>query len=156
MSRPHPKGWGLFVSAKPPAASMHNPFRIPAWMPRLHLVAKRPPPSDYPKEPKVLGHHLLKRRFDLGLPQERAASVLGVAVNTLHNWEHSYTSPQPRFITRIHDFLGYCLLTLKVRPQLVQATVLHRLGNMNGADFIASGEVGDGSCHAKDSIHCPS
>lgn len=135
---------------------MQNKFRIPTWMPRLHFVAKLPSPRGYPKELKVLGHHLLKRRFDLGLSQKETASALGVSVNTLHNWEHSRTSPQPRLISRIHDFLGYCLLPVKIRPQLVQAPILHRLGDMGGSDFIAAGEVGDRAGHAQDAIHCPS
>lgn len=122
----------------------------------IRLVAKRPPPPGYPKELKVLGHHLLKRRFDLNLSKERVASMLGVSVNTLHNWEHSRTSPQPRFISRIHDFLGCCLLPVEIRTELVQAPILHGLGDMGGADFLAAGQIGDRAGHAQDSIHCPS
>lgn len=81
----------------------------------LRLIAKRPPLPGYPKELKVLGQHLLKRRFDLKLSQKASAAALGISINTLHNWELSHTSPQPRFTTRIHDFLGYCPLTPEIR-----------------------------------------
>lgn len=122
----------------------------------IRLVAKLPPPPGYPKELKTLGNHLRKKRLDLGLSQKETAVRLGVSVNTLHNWENSRTSPQPRFVSRIHDFLGYCLLPVEICAQLVQAPVLHRLGDMGRADFLTAGEIGDRAGYAQNSIHCPS
>ena len=59
-------------------------------------------------------------------------------------------------IPRSHDFLGYCLLSVKIRPQLVQAPIVHRLGDMGRTDFRAAGQIGDRTGHAQNSIHCPS
>lgn len=123
----------------------------------IRLIAKRPPPPGYPKDLKTLGNHLRKNRLDLGLSQKEMAAQLRVSVGTLYNWERSRTSPQQRLIPRIHDFLGYCLLLpVEIRPELIQAPILHRLGDMRGADFIAAGEIGDRTGHAQNAIHCPS
>lgn len=123
----------------------------------IRLVAKRPPPPGYPKELKTMGNHLLKKRLDLGLSQKEAATRLYVSVGTLYNWEKSLTSPQQRLIPRLRDFLGYCLLLpVEIRTNLVQAPVLHCLGDMRGPDFPAAGQICDGTGHAQDSIHCPS
>lgn len=123
----------------------------------IRLVAKRPPPPGYPKELKTLGNHLLKKRLDREFSQKEMAAQLCVSVGTLYNWEKSLTSPQQRLISRIHDFLGYCLLLpVEIRTDLIQAPILHRLGDMGRADLLATGEIGDGTGHAQDSIHCPS
>lgn len=122
----------------------------------IRLIAKRTPPPGYPKELKTLGDHLRKKRLDLGLSQKEMAVRLCVSVGTLYNWEKSLTSPQ-RLIPRIQDFSGYCLLLpVEIRPQLVQAPVLHGLGDMRRTDFLAAGEIGDRAGHAQNAIHCPS
>lgn len=122
----------------------------------IRLVAKRPPPQGYPKDLRALGDHLRKKRLDLGLSQKEAAVQLRISAGTLYNWEKSLTSPQQRLVPRIHAFLGYCLLPMKIRLELVHAPVLHRLGNMRGPDFLAAGQIGDRAGHAQNAIHCPS
>lgn len=123
----------------------------------IRLIAKRPPPLGYPKDLKTLGDHLRKKRLDLELSQKEMAAQLRVSVGTLYNWEKPLTSPQQRLIPRIHDFLGYCLLLpVEIRPELIQASVLHRLSDMRGPDFLAACEIGDRTGYAQDSIHCPS
>lgn len=124
---------------------------------KVRLIAKRPPPTGYPKELKTLGDHLRKKRLDFGLSQKEMAAQLRVSAGTLYNWEKSLTSPQQRLIPRIHDFLGYCLLlSVEIRTKLVQAPVLHRLSNMGRTDFLAPGQIGDRAGHTQNAIHCPS
>ena len=113
--------------------------------------------TGYPKAIKTLGNHILKKRLDLELSQKEASTRLCVSVGTLYNWEKSLTSPQQRLISRIHDFLGYCLLLpVEICSELVQAPVLHGLGDMGRTDFLALGQIGDRAGHSQNSIHCPS
>ena len=124
---------------------------------RICLVAKRPPPDGYPRDLKNLGDHIRKRRLDLGLSQKATATLLCVSVGTVYNWEKSLMAPQRRFVSRVHDFLGYCLLLpMEIRSDLVQAPILHSFGDMSGTDFFAPRQIRDRAGHAQDSIHCPS
>jgi len=50
-------------------------------------------PRDYSDRPRTLGEHLKKRRRELGLLQREVAAQLGVAVETLINWEKDRTRP---------------------------------------------------------------
>jgi transcriptional regulator with XRE-family HTH domain len=73
---------------------------------RWRLTAARPIPG-YPATLDHIGHHILKRRLDLGLPQEEAASQLGVHPGGLENWEYGRTTPADRFMAAVIRFLGY-------------------------------------------------
>lgn len=65
----------------------------------------------YPKEVVTLGDHLKVKRLDAGLKQDDVARMLGVAGETLLNWETGATEPAVRFYPQIASFLGYCLWT---------------------------------------------
>lgn len=54
-----------------------------------------------------VGHHLLKRRLELGLRQKDAARRLGVHPGGLENWEYGRTAPADRFMPAVIRFLGY-------------------------------------------------
>jgi transcriptional regulator with XRE-family HTH domain len=58
------------------------------------------------KQPKTIGEHLRKRRFDLGIRQSEAAQRLGVSKRTLSLWECDQVYPawlqQPALI----NYLG--------------------------------------------------
>jgi len=58
-----------------------------------------------------LGDHLRKRRLDLGLFQREVASMLGVSLFTILQWESNKTAPGVHYIPKITDFLGYCPYT---------------------------------------------
>ena len=73
----------------------------------IQLTGYKALPPAYPRELKTLGDHLRKRRLDLGLLQRDVAERLEVNQMTVCNWETNRTSPQLRFIPRIHAFLGY-------------------------------------------------
>jgi DNA-binding transcriptional regulator YiaG len=63
-------------------------------------------PKGYPLEPKTLGEHIRKRRMDLKLFQHQVAEQLGVDKCTIHNWERNFSSPDPRLVPGIIEFLG--------------------------------------------------
>lgn len=121
---------------------------------RIRLVAKRPPPPGYPQNPVTLGEYLRKKRIDLGLTQEDLAARLQVTVGTVCNWEKDHFSPQKRFQPRLHDFLGYCPLSLlcQVRPDLVETAELNRLRDVRRPDLLTTGQIGDRAGHAQDPI----
>ena len=73
---------------------------------RWSLTAQRPIPG-YPERLEHIGHHILKRRLDLGLQQKQAARQLGVHSGCLENWEHGRTSPADRFMPAVIRLLGY-------------------------------------------------
>ena len=63
----------------------HNPtVSLPFY--RWSLTAAKPIPG-YPTELRHIGHHLLKRRLNLGLRQNEAARILGTGAWNLRNWE---------------------------------------------------------------------
>jgi len=59
------------------------------------------------KEPKSIGEHLRKRRFELGMRQAEAASKLGVSCLTLSLWECDRVYPTWRKQATIVAYLGY-------------------------------------------------
>jgi transcriptional regulator with XRE-family HTH domain len=73
---------------------------------RWSLTGRRPIPG-YPASLHHIGHHILKRRLDLGLPQKEAARRLGVHPGGLENWECGWTRPADRFMPAVIRFLGY-------------------------------------------------
>jgi len=54
-----------------------------------------------------LGHHLKKRRLELGLFQKQVARALDISEWTYLGWEHDRKSPVISFWPRIIRFLGY-------------------------------------------------
>jgi transcriptional regulator with XRE-family HTH domain len=71
----------------------------------LALKAEKPKP--YPKHPRTVGEHLLKRRHELGLFQKEAAQLMGMDHFTLLTWEKNQATPSVRMLPRIIAFLGY-------------------------------------------------
>ncbi|MNJ88792.1 transcriptional repressor DicA [compost metagenome] len=65
----------------------------------------KPTARSYPKEPKSIGEHIKKRRFDLNLMQSDIATRFGVSVATIHLWETNRTEPMVKYYPKISDFL---------------------------------------------------
>ena len=61
----------------------------------------------YPKMLEHVGHHTMKRRFNMGLNRKEAARRLGVHPRGLENWEYGRTTPADRFMPAVIRFLGY-------------------------------------------------
>ena len=89
-------------------------------MPFGHLKFSQPKPkntsylwksSHYPKEPKHIGEHILKRRYDLKMPAVECQKILGVDKSTLCNWEQGKHEPSTENRKKIQWFL------LDRRPQ---------------------------------------
>jgi len=74
---------------------------------RIVLKAQKPPPPAYPVELNTLGDHIRKRRLDLNLLQKDVARIIGVAQETVWNWENGATNPAVRCLPGIIEFLGY-------------------------------------------------
>lgn len=89
------------------AADMQRSF-IPA-LPffRFELTAPKPKTMTYPKEMKVLGDHVRKRRLDLCLLQREVGERLGADLKTLVSWERQPSEPSFRHLPAIVAFLGY-------------------------------------------------
>ena len=77
-----------------------------AFLPFCKIMLKAAKFTPYPKEPRTVGDHLKKRRYELGLFQKDVAEQLGVTADTVLNWEASTCSPSVRYIPRIIRFLG--------------------------------------------------
>jgi DNA-binding XRE family transcriptional regulator len=73
----------------------------------LTLRCKRPINPAYPAKLETLGDHFRKIRLDRGLSQPEVARKLGVATDTITNWELNRYKPQTRFLERIFRFLVY-------------------------------------------------
>jgi ribosome-binding protein aMBF1 (putative translation factor) len=73
---------------------------------RWELAARRPI-EGYPETLEHIGHHILRRRLELGLQQKEAARQLGVHPGCLENWEYGRTRPADRFMPAVSRFLGY-------------------------------------------------
>ena len=74
----------------------------------LDFRAQRPRNPAYPREIRILGDHIRKKRLDLGLLQRDVAAKMGVDSDSICHWETGYSHPKVAFIPRIYDFLGYC------------------------------------------------
>lgn len=61
----------------------------------------------YPSDPATLGEHLRVRRLSLGLRQKDVAARLGIAWNTLLEWEKDRVAPEVRYWPELLAFLGY-------------------------------------------------
>jgi DNA-binding XRE family transcriptional regulator len=75
----------------------------------LHFVVlrcKRPRNPAYPVETITLGDHIRKTRLDRELTQNQVATMIGVATDTITNWELNRNSPRKSYYSAIYDFLG--------------------------------------------------
>jgi len=73
---------------------------------RWKLAARRDI-EGYPSSLEHIGHHILKRRLDLGIQQKEAATRLGTNPWTLRNWETGRRQIAVRFYPAIIAFLGF-------------------------------------------------
>jgi transcriptional regulator with XRE-family HTH domain len=78
-----------------------------AFLQYAHISLKSLIPKNYDFEPKTLGEHVLKRRLFLKLSQPQLAKLLGVAAETILNWELNYRKPSINHIGKLIEFLGY-------------------------------------------------
>ena len=60
---------------------------------------------DYPKEPKTLGERIRKARMDKGLMIKELAEKIGVAEDTVINWEKRGIRPHDKSMERVGAFL---------------------------------------------------
>jgi len=61
----------------------------------------------FPTDPQIIGDHLKKRRYELGLRQKDVAAQLQINEFTMSGWENNKKVPGVRYIPRIIEFLGY-------------------------------------------------
>jgi transcriptional regulator with XRE-family HTH domain len=59
------------------------------------------------KQPKTIGEHLRKKRFDLGLRQSQVARILKVSNRTLSLWECDEVYPRWEYHVALILYLGY-------------------------------------------------
>jgi hypothetical protein len=107
---------------------------------RWSLATARPIPG-YPDALEHLGHHLLKRRLDLGLQQKQAAKILGTGAWNLRNWETGRHGIQNWYYPRVIQFLGYNPLPSAAtqgeavrRERLTRGWSRRRVGREAGVD----------------------
>ena len=76
-------------------------------IPKLKLTIKRlkKPPKGDPARPRALGEKIRKHRMDLALFQKDVAIFVGVATNTVTNWEKERTKPSEIHLRKIRKFL---------------------------------------------------
>jgi DNA-binding XRE family transcriptional regulator len=61
----------------------------------------------YPKHPRSIGEHILKRRCELELFQKDVGRQIDVSARTIMNWEKSKAEPGIQYYPTILAFLGY-------------------------------------------------
>jgi transcriptional regulator with XRE-family HTH domain len=71
------------------------------------LRAQKPLPEGYPANPKIIGEHIRKRRLDLRLSQKEVGEAIGVAMETVRQWESGRNSPAVRLMPKVVAFLGH-------------------------------------------------
>ena len=86
----------------------NNRVALPFY--HLTLSFDKPKSSAYPISLQTIGDHIRKRRLDLELFQKHVAQRIGVATQTVTNWEKNITEPEIRHLPKVIDFLGYNLL----------------------------------------------
>jgi len=62
--------------------------------------------EQYPADPRHVGEHIKKRRFDMKMTLAECRGILGVSKGTLIGWEKGAHKPQRRMRERIVAFLG--------------------------------------------------
>jgi len=107
---------------------------------RWSLHTARPIP-DYPDVLAHVGHHLLRRRLELGLQQKEAAKILGTGAWNLRNWETGRHGIQNWYYPKVIRFLGYNPLPAATtrgqevrRERLSRGWSRRRLGREAGVD----------------------
>jgi DNA-binding transcriptional regulator YiaG len=89
-------------------------------MPFCHLTLTcRKPKNDnylwksgqYPAEPRHIGQHVKRRRFDLRMTAAECQKILGVDKGTLRDWEKGKHQPARKARERIARFLDYDPIT---------------------------------------------
>ena len=60
----------------------------------------------YPKQPKTLGERIRKTRMDRGLTIKQAASLFGVLVNVIRDWELKNVQPAGVSVEMVREVLG--------------------------------------------------
>ena len=63
-------------------------------------------PLPYAREPKTLGEHLKKRRYELSLRQKDVADKLEISQSTYITWETDQAEPEIRYWPKIIELLG--------------------------------------------------
>ena len=86
-------------------ASVH-PQGFVAYLHFVVLRCKRPKNPTYPVKIITLGDHIRKTRLDRELTQNQVATLIGVATDTVTNWELNRNSPRKGYYSAIYDFLG--------------------------------------------------
>ena len=76
-------------------------------LPSCHFQLSVERSKPYPKSPRIIGEHILKKRHELGLFQKDVALQLAVNEYTICNWEKNKTFPLVHYLPRIIEFLGY-------------------------------------------------
>ena len=77
-----------------------------AFFPFVPICLKALRPLPYAREPKTLGEHLKKRRYELDLRQKDVADKLEIGHSTYITWETDQAEPEIRYWPKIIDFLG--------------------------------------------------
>lgn len=74
---------------------------------RHHNILLKPLNIKHSTNPKTIGEHLRKRRYDLALTQAQVATIIGVTEDSITYWENERSIPQVQFYGKIIKFLGY-------------------------------------------------
>ncbi len=98
----------------------------------------------YDFEPKTLGEHVLKYRLFLKLSQPQLAKLLGVAAETVLNWELNYRKPSINHTGKLIQFLGY-YPTLP-NPSSIAELLLTKRGSLGWSQKVAAKNLGVDPC----------
>ena len=78
-----------------------------AFLPFYRLCLRAPKPLPFVVNPKTLGQHLRKRRWELRQLQREAAAEMGINTWTYLAWENGQVTPSMGLMPRIIQYLGY-------------------------------------------------
>lgn len=109
---------------------------------RISLKSFIPKPYDF--EPKTLGEHVLKRRLFLKLSQPQLAKLLGVAAETILNWELNYRKPSINHTGKLIQFLGYDPELLN--PSSIAELLLAKRRELGWSQKVAAKNLGVDPC----------
>jgi DNA-binding transcriptional regulator YiaG len=70
-----------------------------------HRTVQKPIGNKYIENPKTLGQQIRNKRVKLGLLQKELARIIGVCEDTITYWEDDRTSPKPKYLAAIKEFL---------------------------------------------------
>lgn len=126
---------------------------------RFVLSAERPI-KDYPKTLEHIGHHILKRRIEVGLTQNETAKRLGTNPWSLRNWETGRREIKVRFYPAVISFLGYnpllgprTLAERVTRTRISRGWSRKRLARESGVDEATIRRMEEGrGCSARRSL----